>query len=120
MSNLLNTGLSWLEAQRVAHLTEPLAYARGATVVSVRGTPALTRAEWQTDEGITLERRLQDWLVAAAELGALGEPAAGDRITQTVGGASVVWEVCAPGEEWPVCEWQPGRAAWRIHTQEVQ
>ena len=123
MSNMIQNGLAWLETQRVAHAAEAVVYSRGAAELTVHGTAGRTKGELTTHEGLTLEADLADWIIAAAELAGLvdpaGEPAEGDEIVQTVGETSVTWQVACPDEGLPAFEWEPGRLCYRIHCQEI-
>lgn len=104
--------------------------ADGRSVTYTRGDSSLSLTAWL---GRTLFSRLaspgvggaavewgdRDYLVAVADL-TLGEPALGDRITETINGTAVVFEVLTPDTGEPAWRYSdPTRTVWRIHTKRV-
>lgn len=63
----------------------------------------------------------RDYLLPAADLAAagLGDPRAGDRVTQTLGGSAAVFEV-APRDALPAWDWNDKARTWvRVRTKQV-
>lgn len=59
----------------------------------------------------------RDYLIAASALPA--EPDEGDRITETVNGVPVTFEVCLPDTGEPAWRWSdPARTVYRLHVKE--
>jgi len=63
----------------------------------------------------------RDYLIPVADLAAGGtpfQPAEGDRITETVGAASLVFEILAPTGEPAARHSDPQRTVWRVHCKQ--
>jgi len=123
MADLLEQATDWLETQRKAHASRPVAYERDGEQVEVLAT--IGRKAWQVDGGYGAAVWVEstDFIVAAADLVLSGRPRTpepGDRIRVTQGQEVQVYEVMAPGGEERCCEpADPHRRAWRIHTKHV-
>ena len=121
--DLLQKGSDWLEAQRTAHASKAVLYARGAASVGIQAS--IGRTEFQVDDGsgVMIQDVSRDFIVLAADL-ALGsaniEPQRGDRITESINGRVFVYEVAAPGGQQPWRWSDPFGTAYRIHTKRVQ
>lgn len=122
MANLLNTGLNWLEDQRHAHLTTKVVYQRGSDTVELAATIGRTTFEQADEYGVLHRTESRDYLVRASDL-ALATvqtlPQRGDRIRETAGDQTFVYEVMAPGNEPPWRYSDPYRRTLRIHTKHV-
>jgi len=120
--DLLDQGLAWLEDRRHEHLTRPVVYERDGDSVELAATIGRTLFE-QTDEyGIVHRIESRDFLVRAADLVLAGQPTlpqAGDRIRESDGGVTHVYEVMAPGTEPPWRYSDVYRRTLRIHTKHV-
>jgi len=122
MADLLEQASDWLNGQRVAHLSKPVTYRRGDYSLEVAAT--VGRTVFEIDDGYGAIERFEsrDFLIAAAELAVNGqpfEPSSGDLIAETVGQATFVYEVLAPGKE-PCWRYSgPYRRTLRIHTKQV-
>jgi len=122
VADLLQKGSDWLEGMRTAHASRPVVYVRGTDSVEVAATVGKT--VFRLDKGYGVIERLEarDYLVSGADLvlgGALALPKAGDRIRETEGDKTFVYEVMAPGGE-PCWRWSdPYRRTLRIHTKHV-
>ena len=122
MADLLERASSWLDGMRTKHASRPVTYQRGqATAVVSAG---IGRTTFQVDNGTgvveTFESR--DLLILTGDLvlgGLATLPQAGDRIRETVDGATYIYEVLAPGNEpaWRFSD--PYRRTLRIHTKQV-
>lgn len=115
MPDLLKQGSDWLESQRHAHLAHEVVYTRGAQAVTLLATVGRTQFDLADDTGVLQRIESRDFLVRASDL-TLGEPLAGDRITD-----GAVYEVMAPGGgEAPWRYSDPYRRTLRIHTKLVE
>jgi hypothetical protein len=122
VTDLLAQGAAWLEDQRHKHLSRTVVYQRGAESVELAATIGSTQFE-QADEYAAVRRtESRDYLVRAVDLVIAGEqalPKAGDRIRESEGGVTYVYEVMAPGGEPPWRYSDPYRQTLRIHTKYV-
>jgi hypothetical protein len=123
VSTLFDKMRTWLPdmEQRAAGVTGGVTYTRGATVLTE--VPAVVgRTVFASNQmgGARVEFGDRDYLIAAADL-TLGEPALGDRITETIDGAAVVFEIVTPDTGEPAYRWSDGetRVTWRVHTKRV-
>lgn len=122
MPDVLEKGLAWLDDQRRTHMTRTVVYQRGADAVELAATIGRTEFEQVDEHGVVQRVQSRDFLVRAADLVLAGAPAlpkAGDRIRETVGAQTFVYEVMAPGNEPPWRYSDPYRKALRIHTKHV-
>ena len=126
MADLIQKGLAWLDDQRHAHMTQTVLYVRdtenASYIVALLATIGRTEFEQVDEFGIVHKVQSRDFLVRAADLvlaGAPTLPKAGDRIRETVGTQTFVYEVMAPGNEPPWRHSDPYRKALRIHTKHV-
>lgn len=103
-------------------MTRTVVYQRGADAVEIAATIGRTEFEQVDEHGVVQRLQSRDFLVRAADLvlaGAPTLPKAGDRIRETVGAQTFVYEVMAPGNEPPWRYSDPYRKALRIHTKHV-
>jgi hypothetical protein len=123
MPDLLQTGSDWLADQLKTHVSRPVVYRRGAAEVAVQAT--IGRTLLKLDDGyggVRMEWTDRDFLIQAADL-VLGAatvlPDRGDKVRETVGTKTFVYEVMAPGKE-PPWRWSDVyRKVLRIHTKQV-
>ena len=122
MSDLLQTGEAWLEAQRRAHMAHTVTYSRGEDSVDVPATVGHTPFEQVGEYGVSHRIESRDFIVTTADL-VLAEvetlPLAGDQIRETQGAVVYVHEVMSPGGEPPFRFTGPERISLRIHTKFV-
>lgn len=123
MADLLEQASGWLEDQRTKHASRTVKYKRGVDSVDVAAS--IGRTEFEIDDGFGVLQKFEsrDFLILAAELvlsGASVLPERGDRIEETVGTTTWVYEVMAPGKEpaWRYSD--PYRKTLRIHTKQVE
>ena len=119
VSDVLARGLAWLEDQRHQHLTQTVTYRRGTDSVELAATIGRTEFEQADEYGIVRRTESRDYLVRTEDLVLTGSatlPKSGDRILETDGGATFVYEVMAPGSEPPYRYSDPYRRTLRIHT----
>lgn len=122
MVDLLQTGSDWLADQLKTHASRVVVYRRGVDEVTVQATIGRTLFEVDNGFGIVERTESRDFLVPAADLVLAGSPALperGDRIRETQGTTTFVYEVMAPGKEphWRYSD--PYRRTLRIHTKHV-
>lgn len=122
-----------LMANGMAFLSDRLATAAGVTVTYARGPVEATITAVVGDQTANALRTGQpppattnwvdrDYLVAAADLTAadFGEPLVGDRITETINGESVTFELMRQqggGQPWRWSE--SDRLTYRLHAKRV-
>jgi len=117
--DLLKTGSTWLEDQRHQHMTRPVTYFRGAGSVTLQATIGKTIFDQQDQFGVVQRTESRDFLVRAVDLvfaGVQTLPQQGDRIVESDGAPSLLYEVVSIGSEPPFRFSDPERATLRIHT----
>ncbi len=120
--DVLERGSAWLEDQRNRHMTRMVTYQRGGDSVDLLATIGRTEFEQADDFGVIHKIESRDYLVLTTDLvlaGAQTLPRAGDRIRETDGAKTFVYEVMAPGNEPPFRYSDPYRRTLRIHTKHV-
>ena len=123
MGDLLQIGSNWLTEQLQKHASRQVVYVRSAEQATVRAT--IGRTLLKLDDGyggVRLEWTDRDFLIQAVDL-VLGSatitPKRGDRIRETLGVTTYVYEVMAPGSE-PPWRWSDVyRQLLRIHTKQI-
>ena len=122
MANLLEQGAAWLAAQLQTHASARIEYRRDDDAVILQAT--IGKTEFEIDDGSGVLQRVEsrDYLIPTAEL-RLGSvralPVVGDRIRETQGSRTFVYEVLAPGTEPHYRYSDPFRTLLRIHTKLV-
>lgn len=119
MSNLLGTAAAWLEGKRKKFATIDVTYRRGEDSVEVKATVGRTTFEQDNADGIILRNEARDYLITAADLILDGDtvlPAIGDRIEETSGDITFIYEVLPIGSQqcWRYSD--EYRLTLRIHT----
>lgn len=97
-------------------------YQRGGDSVDLAATIGRTEFEQADDFGVIHKIESRDYLVLTADLVLASVqtlPKAGDRIRETDGAKTFVYEVMAPGNEPPFRYSDPYRRTLRIHTKHV-
>jgi hypothetical protein len=118
MPDMLSDAAAWLDGMRSAHMSHFVSYTRGNTTQPCLATVTQSTFESQTDSGVVERWESRDFIVSYDEL-PFPTPHRGDKIVETMNGASVTYEVCAPRGA-PVWQWaDPHRNAVRIHTKAV-
>ena len=122
MTNLLQTGSSWLADQMKTHASVDVVYERGAEQVPLKATIGKTEFELDDGSGVVVRIQSRDYLLHAADLQLNGSPTlpvAGDRIRETQGDKTFVYEVMAPGNEPHYRYSDTFRKLLRIHSKHV-
>jgi hypothetical protein len=123
MSNMLRDGMAWLANKLRTHAGVSVVYRRGVSSVTVTATVGRTLLQLSDDLGVSrMEWTDRDYLVTASALiigGVAVLPQRGDRVEETAGGKTYVYEVMAPGRE-PVWKWSDEyKTVLRIHTKQI-
>ena len=123
MADLLEWASNWLEDRRTQHTTRTVTYRRSPNSANVNAS--IGRTEFEVDDGFGVLQKIEsrDFLILAADLVLAGAPVLperGDRIDETVGTTTYVYEAMAPGSEpaWRYSD--PYRKTLRIHTKLVE
>ena len=123
MPDLLKTASDWLADQQKTHASRTVTYQRGVDSVQVQAV--IGRTVFEVDDGVGVIQKVEsrDFLIQAADLILAGWtvlPERGDRIQETEGTTTYVYEVMAPGGEpaWRYSD--PYRKTLRIHTKQVE
>jgi hypothetical protein len=122
VADLLENAAGWLGGMRAKYLSRTVTYQRDTDSVDVAATVGKTEFQIDSGYGVIETFQSRDFLIAAAGLvlddqAVLPEP--GDRITETQGEQTFVYEVMAPGNEpcWRYSDVY--RQTLRIHTKQV-
>lgn len=96
-----------------------LVYARGAQSITLTGWIGRQVYASQLEGGRRLEFGERDYLIGVDDL-TFGEPRIGDRVTETINGRAVVFEVATPTNGEPQARYvDQTRTMWRVHVKEV-
>ena len=122
MVDLLEQSSAWLDGQRKKFLAKTVTYCQGQAEAEVMATVGRTTFEVESSTGVAERFESRDFIITAADLvlgGVVVVPERGDRIKETAGSQTLVYEVVGPGSE-PCWRWSdPYRQAVRIHTKQV-
>lgn len=114
MSDLLQTGIEWLDVQRKASLSRTVTYERGGDSAEISATLGTSEEEVYDQSGTSMRAKRTDFLVTAADLildGYSITPIPGDRIIY----GTKTYEVMALADG---CHYValPGDVTFRIHA----
>ena len=119
MADLLAAGAAWMAGQLEAAAGRTVTYKRGQNQAQLTATVGQSTFE-QADASGVLERwESRDFIIGAGKL-PFGEPQRHDQIVDTLGGATVLYEVRSPRG---VPLWHYGdafRTTVRVHTTAIQ
>jgi hypothetical protein len=120
--DLLQRASDWLERKRTQFAARMVRYERDDSQVDVLATIGKTVFETTGEYGVVERTESRDFLVLAADLILDGQvllPERGDRLCETQGTTTFVYEVMAPGREphWRYSD--PYRTTLRIHTKQT-
>jgi len=120
MSTLFAKARDWLPGKVREAAGVGITYARGAESIGITATVGRTVFSSLAEGAPRVEFGERDYLILAADLvigGGTSEPAIGDRITETIDGSDVVFEVVTPETGEPAWRWSdPQRTVWRVHV----
>jgi len=119
VADLLEQAAGWLDGMRQAHLSRPVLYCRDDECVEVPATVGKTVFEVDSGYGVVERVESRDFLIPADRLVLDYDqtvPRRGDRIKETAGEQTFVYEVMAPGSEdcWRYSDLF--RKVLRVHT----
>jgi hypothetical protein len=119
MQDMLSLAASWLDGMRRENLSRYVSYRRGSGVTApFPATIAGTVFEVQSEMGVVERWESRDFIVSATDFPE-DVPQRGDQITETIGGTTVTYEVCAP-RGMPVWKYaDPYRKAFRIFAKAI-
>ncbi len=120
MADMLQSGQEWLADQLKQHASRPVVYQRGIEQVTAQATIGRTLLKLDNGYGgVRMEWTDRDFLIQTADLilgAALVTPQRGDRIRETVGANTSIFEVMAYGGEPPWRFSDPFGKLLRIHS----
>ncbi len=120
MADMLQSGQEWLADQLKQHASRSVVYQRGIEQVTVQATIGRTLLKLDNGYGgVQMEWTDRDFLIQTADLilgAAPVTPERGDRIYETVGAKTSIFEVMAYGGEPPWRFSDPFGKLLRIHT----
>jgi len=122
MPDMLEQASNWLEDQRTEHASRTVTYERGAASVALAASIGRTIFDIDNGFGVVERTESRDFLVFAADLLLAGIsvlPERGDRVRETQGTTTYVYEVMAPGKEPHYRYSDPYRKTLRIHTKHI-
>lgn len=123
MADLLQTASDWLHDRQKQHASRLVTYERGAATVAVQATIGRTIFEIDDEIGVVHKIESRDFLIHAADLVLSGSavlPERGDRVRETDGTTTYIYEVMAPGKEPHYRYSDAYRKRFRIHTKQVE
>jgi hypothetical protein len=127
VSNLMSRGRSMLARNLKAAAGVTATYTRGDYSVTLTGDSAVwignTLFRLSDADGLRMQWGERDYLIASADLvlnGTAVEPAENDRITETINGTAITFEVLPVSPSEPAWRWSdPDRTVYRIHVKRV-
>ena len=123
MPDMLHFGLEWLAGKLKDHASRTVVYQRAADEFAVQATIGRTLMKFADGEGgVRMEWTDRDFLIRSEDLVLNGNritPERSDKVHDTSGGVTRVYEVMAPGGE-PPWRWSdPFGHMLRIHSKFV-
>lgn len=117
--DLLRDGSDWLTDQLKASASTSVTYVRGASTATIQATIGRSVFEAQHEGGVIEQFESRDFVVKASDL-PYGEPQRGDKIRETSGGTTYVYEVATPRGV-PLFHYADAfQTAAKIHTKRIQ
>lgn len=116
---LMERGASMLGTTLAAAAGVSIIYTRGSTTLTISGAIVGQTVMQSEGDAALIEWRSRDYIMAASALGALGEPARGDRIAETIRGTVKTFEVLSDADRGNFSYLDSGRTLIRIRTKEV-
>lgn len=125
MADLLRSAATWLAGQLKSHASQSVTITRGGNV-SDPVSASIGQTEHEIEDSISnviTRVRTRDFLIDAADYAPTGSaslPETGDKIRETQGGTTYVYEVLQPGEGIPHWRYMDDhRTKLRVHTTQV-
>lgn len=116
--NAFNPTDGWLAEAVQTAAGETVTYTRGARHETVTATIGQTVFSSNLEGGARIEFGEADAIIKVGDL-PFGVPEEGDRITRTMGGLPVVYELATPDTGDPSHRYDPDRAEVRMHLKRV-
>ena len=119
MTDMLETGVTWLNEMRDTHFVKSVTYRRGRSSVTINATRGRTQTNIVGEDAVEVAGQIDDWIVMASDLVLDGEriwPEIGDQIREVSGSETFVYDVRKgpDGEGW---RYQDAfKQTLRIHT----
>ena len=123
MSDVWEAGSNWLQEQRKAHMSREVVYRRDLFNSAVTATVGRTVFEQDDGVGTIVRTEVRDYLIDTADLvlPKIGQvlPERGDKIEESEGSKTFIYEVVSIGSEphWRYSD--PYRKTLRIHTKHI-
>lgn len=118
MTDMLASAAAWLDGMRRQHLARWVSYTQAGVSAPCIATVSQSAVETQTEMGVIERWESRDYIISIADL-PVDVPRRGDRISETLNSATVVYEVAAPRGA-SVWAWADSeRTAYRIHTKVI-
>ncbi|WP_020473381.1 hypothetical protein [Zavarzinella formosa] len=119
--NLFAKARAWLGEQSKKAAGVAVVYVQKSSGIRLPLTPIPGRTVFTSnlEDRARVEFGDRDYLIEAVDL-ATGEPAIGDRVIETIDGATTTFEVMPTNTGEPAWRWSdPGHTRWRIHMKQV-
>jgi len=115
MSDMMQTGLTWLTAKHAAYASKACTLTAGSTVLAVRVTLAKRTVEVSGENGATMIAEVMTAIIPAGDLLGAYRPRNGDRLQ----GTGIDFEVQAPGTGAKAWDWSNAhQTAVRVYLRE--
>ncbi len=122
MGDMIANAVRWLNDQRSKHASFTAIYSRGGIEIELPVTVGNTAFEFSSDESVTTQSKVIDFLVEAGLLlldGIPMDPERGDRISFVIGGNLRAYEVLDFAGTGCYSESDPYGVVLRLHTKLV-
>lgn len=123
MSDLLQRGQAWLSEQLSQYASRPIVYQRDDVSAELHAMVGKSEYEQDDGEGVITRAQVRDFLVNTKDLlhSTIGTwPRRGDRILETDGDTTFVYELMSIGNEPPWRYSDPFRFKLRLHTKLIE
>ncbi|QDV85472.1 hypothetical protein [Planctomycetes bacterium TBK1r] len=122
MTDMLRNGQSWLAQKLKTHASRLVVYQRNDVEAELPATIGRSTYEQDDGEGVITRSQVRDFLIDTSDLllSAIGSlPRRGDRISETDGDTTFIFEVMSLGGDPPWRYSDPFRLKIRIHTKQI-
>jgi hypothetical protein len=118
MADVIRSGAAWLADQLAASAGATVEYRRGANVATITAVVGRSVFESQDQSGVSESWESRDYIIKTADF-PHSEPLRGDRIVETLGSDSIVFEVVSPRGVPLFHHGDPFHSTIRVHTKRV-
>ncbi len=122
MVDLLQSGQDWLAGKLKTYASQSVTYQRDSAEAELQATMGRSTYQQDDGEGIVTRSQVRDFLIDTSDLvsSSIGSlPRRGDRIHQSEGETTIVYEVMSLGNDPPWRFSDPFRIKLRIHTKQI-